>query len=166
MLRQGSPPPSCNVFLSVIVTPSLLVSVPLFHLSFFSAPPPASQYPSQAPLQSLFPRCLSTISPLLHFSLTPTPSTSFLFLQCSPSFLPRLLQQKSQHRENQHVCVCTSVCVCDTTVNPRASLTRSPAMKVKLRKSPRVRVERSDQNIDCWRVTSQPCKQTPFKSLE
>lgn len=149
--------------------------LPVYLNTPFSSSSPSSsslRAPLGLLLRSLFPPFLSTISPLLHFPRSiypshshPSLSTSFLFLQRTPSSLPCLLQQKSQHR-HQHVCVCTCVrCYGRSTSGASRDHERRRRWHYFLKK-PCVCVERSDQNIDCWCVTSQPRKQNPLKSLE
>lgn len=60
--------------------------------------------PTRATLRCIF--LLShPFSMSLSLSMSLASRTSFLFLWCSPSSLPCLLQQKIQHR-HQHVCLC------------------------------------------------------------
>lgn len=91
------PHPHCAAPFSVVVTYSLFTS------TWSSSP---SFCPTQATL-----RCILLLAPFsmsLSLSMSLASPTPFLFLRCSPSSLPCLLQQKIQHR-HQHVCLCMSL---------------------------------------------------------
>lgn len=120
-------------------------------------------------LQSPFPSISHnylTPSPFPSLCLSLFPSPHHLF--SLPPVLP-LLSPVSTAAENPAqtpACVCLYMCVCATTVDPRAKLIWSWAQKVRFNTHLHVCVKRSDQNIDCRCVTSQPCKQNPLKSWE
>lgn len=164
MLRQGSPPPSCNIFLPVVVTSSLFMWIPFFLLIL--------HVPLRLPFSPLLPLFPSTISPLLHFPLSvshsPTPTPPLFSSSSAPPPLSRVYCSRKASTDTS---MCVFVHVWAATVDSTSELhtIMSGEGGGNLeggKKKPCMRVKGSDQNIDCWRVTSQPCKQNPFKSLE
>lgn len=113
MQRQGSPPPSCNVSLDVVVTSSLFISKPVFPFSLYFSP-----------LSHPFSISLALSLPL---SIPPPPPFSS---SSAPPPLSRVYcSRKSSTDTSMCVFVHVCVCVCATTVDPRAKLTRSWAKK-------------------------------------
>lgn len=115
MQRQGSPPPTCNVFLSVVVTSAVYLKTPLCLPLSPSSGSPSVPFPSisfhyltPSPFPSL---CLSLSLP----PSTTTTTTSFLFLQCSP---PPLSCVYCSRKSSTDTSMCVFVHVCATTVNP------------------------------------------------
>lgn len=131
--KDKGPHPHRATSLSVWLSPPRCLSQnQSSSLSFFLSHTGSS--PFSSPLSHPFSISLAQSIPL-----TPT-TISFLFLQCSPSSLPCLLQQKIQHR-HQHVCVCT--CVCATTVDPRAKAHRIMSKEGREIKSPHTKKKKA-----------------------
>lgn len=149
MQRNGSPPPIVQ-HLSLCL--SLILCLPLTW----------SSSPSFCPIQAPF-RCIFLLSHPFSISLSLSMSlaspTSFLFLRCSPSSLPCLLQQKIQHR-HQHVFVHAAIrWICRRTSHVHEQIKKW--FKKKKKKTLHVcQTLRSKHWL--LKVTSQPCKHTPL----
>lgn len=141
-----SPPPLSNTFLHGCYLfpvylkpgPRLLLFVPL-RLPF-----------------GAFSFYLTPFSMSLSLSMSLASPTSFLFLWCSPSSLPCLLQQKIQHRP-QHVCLCVSL------YDGSAGKPHMLVSKEVIKKKSLMHVCQTPWSKH-WllKVTSQPCKHTPL----
>lgn len=98
----------------------------------------------------------------LSLSMSLASPTSFLFLRCSPSSLPCLLQQKIQHRHTSACVLCIPLYVGSGSKPPHAREQIKKWSKSKKKKKIMHVCQMLRSKHWLLKVTSQPCKHTPL----